>query len=194
MRTLVLALGALALAAGSASAQTAASLAAAAQASPAAAAPAALAPQVDAKKLELVRRYMDDIHIVDLMNAIGGQLANSLMESLMAEHKEITPAEKAKITKAFDASAREVFPDYFKQVLDASQNVFADAFSEEELKDLVAFYESPTGRSLVAKQPAIAQRTNQIVTQALPALQTKFKASFQAHLCAEGLCQTKGKK
>lgn len=183
MRTLVLALGALALAAGSASAQTA----------PAAPA-AAVAPQVDAKKLELVRRYMDDIHIVDLMNSIGGQLANSLMENLMAEHKEITPAEKAKITKAFDESAKEVFPDYFKQVLDASQYVFADAFSEQELNDLIAFYESPTGRSLLTKQPAIAQRTNQIVLQALPGLQAKFKASFQTRLCAEGLCQTKGKK
>lgn len=190
MRTLVLALGALALAAGSASAQTATALAAAAQASPA----AAPAPQVDAKKLELVRRYMDDIHIVDLMNAVGGQLANSLMENLMAEQKEITPAEKAKITKAFDASAKDVFPAYFKQMLEEEQYAFADAFSEEELKDLVAFYESPTGRSLVAKQPAIAQRTNQIVMQALPGLQTKFKASFEAHLCAEGLCQAKGKK
>ncbi len=184
IRTLVLALGALALAAGSASAQTA----------PASTPAAASTPQVDAKKLELVRRYMDDIHIVDLMNSIGGQLANALMENLIAEHKEITPAEKAKITKAFDASAKEVFPDYFKQVLDNAQYVFADAFSEEELKDLVAFYESPTGRSLVAKQPAIAQRTNQIVMQALPGLQDKFKASFQTHLCAEGLCQTKGKK
>jgi hypothetical protein len=128
------------------------------------------------------------------MNSIGGQLANALMENLIAEHKEITPAEKAKITKAFDESAKEVFPDYFKQVLDASQFVFADAFSEQELNDLIAFYESPTGRSLLAKQPAIAQRTNQIVTQALPGLQAKFKANFQAHLCAEGLCQAKGKK
>lgn len=184
MRTLVLAFGALALAAGSASAQTA----------PTSSPAAASTPQVDAKKLELVRRYMDDIHFVDLMNSIGGQLANSLMENLMAEHKEISPAEKAKITKAFDESAKEVFPDYFKQVLDASQYVFADAFSEQELNDLIAFYESPTGRSLLAKQPAIAQRTNQIVTQALPGLQTKFKASFQARLCAEGLCQAKGKK
>jgi uncharacterized protein len=38
-------------------------------------------------------------------------------------------------------------------------NLYAGLFTEEELKDLIAFYRSPAGRAFVKKQPELMKRT-----------------------------------
>jgi uncharacterized protein len=41
-------------------------------------------------------------------------------------------------------------------------NLYAGLFTEEELKDLIAFYRSPVGREFVKKQPELMKRTLEI--------------------------------
>ena len=53
--------------------------------------------------------------------------------------------------------------------------LFADAYSEAEIDDIVAFYKSSTGQSMVAKSPLIMTKASEIVqrrmTEAQPELQ-----------------------
>jgi uncharacterized protein len=43
--------------------------------------------------------------------------------------------------------------------------VYADAFTEEELDGLVAFYKSPAGQAMIAKTPSIMTKSNELIQQ-----------------------------
>ncbi|MFT5367755.1 MAG: hypothetical protein ACI8V2_002716 [Candidatus Latescibacterota bacterium] len=53
--------------------------------------------------------------------------------------------------------------------------LYADLFTEKELKDLTAFYESPVGQAFVKKQPELTQRSmmlsQQMMMKIIPKLQ-----------------------
>jgi uncharacterized protein len=53
--------------------------------------------------------------------------------------------------------------------------LFAEAYTESELDDIVAFYKSPTGRSMVAKTPMLMTKATTVVQakmqEAMPALE-----------------------
>ncbi len=56
---------------------------------------------------------------------------------------------------------------------------YADAFTEDELKGLVAFYNSPLGQKLVDKQPAVTEKmgrfTQQKMMSVMPTLMQKIR-------------------
>jgi hypothetical protein len=43
----------------------------------------------------------------------------------------------------------------FSELVDEMAKMYGDAFTEKELKDILAFYESPTGKKLLDKQPKL---------------------------------------
>ena len=60
---------------------------------------------------------------------------------------------------------------------------YAEAFSEDELKGLVTFYNSPLGQKLVEKQPAVTEKMGKLTQQkmmaVMPAIMQKIKDSSQ---------------
>ncbi len=62
--------------------------------------------------------------------------------------------------------------------------LFTEAYSEAELDDIVAFYRSPTGQSMVAKGPSLMAKSSELAQQKLaavmPQLQTLMR-DFMAH-------------
>jgi hypothetical protein len=61
-------------------------------------------------------------------------------------------------------------------------NLFADAYSEAELDDIIAFYKSPTGQAMVAKGPLLMTKASGIAQQRLaevmPRLQELMRDSI----------------
>jgi hypothetical protein len=50
--------------------------------------------------------------------------------------------------------------------------IYAETFSEEEVKGLIAFYEGPVGSALISKTPQLVQRSAQLMQQRMgPLLQ-----------------------
>lgn len=47
----------------------------------------------------------------------------------------------------------EVLSEYMPSFMDKIADVYAESFSEEELKYMVAFYEDPRGRAIMQKMP-----------------------------------------
>jgi hypothetical protein len=45
------------------------------------------------------------------------------------------------------------------EVVDATARLYASRFSEQELKDALAFYKSPLGRKLLAEEPVLADQS-----------------------------------
>ena len=60
---------------------------------------------------------------------------------------------------------------------------YADAFTEDELKGLVAFYNSPLGQKLVEKQPAVTEKMGKLtqgkMMKVMPAIMQKIREAVQ---------------
>ncbi len=60
---------------------------------------------------------------------------------------------------------------------------YAEAFTEDELQGLVAFYNSPLGQKLVEKQPAVTEKMGKLTQKkmmaVMPAIMQKIKDSVQ---------------
>jgi len=54
--------------------------------------------------------------------------------------------------------------------------LFAEAYSEAELDDIIAFYRSPTGQAMVAKSPALMAKGSEIVQQRLATAMPELQA------------------
>lgn len=57
--------------------------------------------------------------------------------------------------------------------------VYAKEFTEKELKDLTAFYQSPLGKKLTEKQPVILQKGVEIGQQAVQSHQVELQQMMQ---------------
>jgi hypothetical protein len=59
---------------------------------------------------------------------------------------------------------REVYTAYFndndiqKQLKNTYSNIYMEEFTEEELKDILKFYQTPTGKKCLKEQPVIAEK------------------------------------
>ncbi len=110
------------------------------------------------------------------------QMVDKYSQQSVGTQTNLSPEQQAAVKKAQeDAHA------IINQQLgwDAVKNDFiqayADAFTEDELKGLVAFYSSPLGQKLVEKQPAVTEKmghlTQQKMMTAMPAVMAKIKES-----------------
>jgi hypothetical protein len=57
------------------------------------------------------------------------------------------------------AGLRSEFAPRSAEVMNATAKLYADRFTEQELKDAVAFYKSALGRKLISMEPAIADES-----------------------------------
>lgn len=97
----------------------------------------------------------------------GDQLAASMrqmMTTLMPENPNI-PAEQNQIIREVSGEMIEVM---MPRMFDAMAPIYADIFTVEELRALVAFYESDIGQSLVRKSAAAAPRIAEVAQAVIP--------------------------
>jgi uncharacterized protein len=104
---------------------------------------------VDPAKTTTIRR------LLDLTGA--ARLALSGMESMVPAQRAANPQIPGAFWDAFLARARRSLP----QLVEAIVPVYASHFSQEELEQLVRFYESPLGKHLSEVQPLILQESMQ---------------------------------
>ena len=55
--------------------------------------------------------------------------------------------------------------------------VYREAFTQREVDDLTAFYESPTGRAFVEKMPVVMAKTMGLMQERMPALMARLQAA-----------------
>ena len=78
-----------------------------------------------------------------------------------ASKKAVLETYQAKANAALDQAIgwNKLKPDMIK--------LYTSTFSESELKDLVAFYQSPLGKKVLEKMPAVTQQSAQLTQQKL---------------------------
>jgi len=71
-----------------------------------------------------------------------------------------------------------------------TNQLLSQEFSEAELKDIVSFLNTPTGKKIIAKSPEIADRVNQIVMQAALENSGDITGLLARSVNSDGSCKT----
>ena len=73
-----------------------------------------------------------------------------------------------------------------KEIGDGMAKVYAEAFTEQELKDLVTFYKSPLGQKLLAAEPQAIQSSIAYMKQWAQTFSQTVSAQFRAEMHKRG--------
>ena len=105
------------------------------------------------------------------------QTKNVLMQSNLNYQKDLN--EVAEIV-AKNLAGRE------KEIGDGMAQVYANEFTEQELKDLVNFYKSPLGQKLLASEPRAIQFSMSYMNQWAQAFAETINGQFRAEMKKRG--------
>lgn len=164
MKTIVIAAAAiLALCAGTASAQTAST----------------------PHKRELAQELMSEIQFDNMMETINRSVEQSMTATIKAGASK---PEKARIDSMLSASREEMMV-LTPKLKDFMVDIYATELTDKELEDTVAFYKTESGRSILAKLPALTQRMTPFMQQQMPAV---MQGMFRRY-CAKVTCSAQEK-
>lgn len=125
--------------------------------------PVRAAPQ-DAEreaKEALVRRFFVAVQLDKLTSTMIEQMLQS------TQSPDIPADKRDLVNDAILAAYAEVSPRMNETFID----LYADAFTIQELEQLVAFYESPVGRSLTAKSVVLTRQMGALMEQFQPMME-----------------------
>ena len=88
--------------------------------------------------------------------AIVDQTKNSLLQSNLNYQKDLN---EVAVVVAQNLAGRE------KEIGDGMAQIYANEFTEQELKDLVTFYKSPLGQKLLVNEPRAIQSSMAFMNQ-----------------------------
>jgi hypothetical protein len=107
--------------------------------------------------------------------AIAAMKADKMFDGMMAQVKqmaspvplpaEATPEQRQR-AEAFRNKILDLSMESAKGMIAQMDQLYADIYSEAELKAMVAFFKSPEGQSMLAKQPQVMQRV-MVMAQAM---------------------------
>ncbi len=137
--------------------------------------------EIDSKVEEYMKlAQMDDRHRQTLTLA-KSQVTVSAIQELMGAN--LLP-QAVKAVEELQDKAAGVLADAlaWDKLKPAYVELFAQAYSESELDDMIAFYRSPTGRSMVAKNPLLMMKTSEIMQQRMAEAQPELQKLMQRYL------------
>ena len=90
--------------------------------------------------------------------------------------REGVPAEKRKAAQACLEDYRKMIHETlgWESLKPEYMRIYREAFTEEELKDLTAFYQTPTGRMLVEKTPVLESKLGAALDQRMKSMMERM--------------------
>jgi hypothetical protein len=111
----------------------------------------------DPANLELAHQVIKDVHADKMLDQMAGQMQQIAAQSLKMNSANLTPEQKALAAKV-SSQILDLSKDSAKDLLSKMDVIYAQVYSEAELKAMKAFFESPEGASMIQKQPQIMQK------------------------------------
>ncbi|WP_240232950.1 DUF2059 domain-containing protein [Devosia lacusdianchii] len=142
----------------------------------------AFAQEVPPEQLALARKYIDLTDRAAVYETTLVEIAIGTMRQIVQQNPEISEQTDAAISKVL-----EEYKGRKGELLDQFARVYAVRFTIEELQEIVAFYESPTGQKLSAANSEAnidLQRVLQVFTTNV---RPEFFAKVRADLRAQGI-------
>jgi hypothetical protein len=132
-----------------------------------------------ARQTELAHRYIAAVHMDRNMDAT----MKAMMPTMLAGIPQGDAAQEAR-RRAVAEVLPQVMSEMMSKMLTRMEPIVAETFSENELADLVKFYESPTGQAVIDKTPQLAMRMAPLMRELMP----EMTKELMAKVCAKTDC------
>ena len=109
----------------------------------------------------------------------------SMIEQTKAALMQTNP-QLAKDLEAVGAQLRTEFAPRRSELMAEAAKLYANRFSEQELKDMAAFYKSPLGRKMIAQEPLVLDEAFNYVQQWAPRVGEEVMNRFRAEMKKKG--------
>ncbi len=129
----------------------------------------------DPVKVELARKVIKATQFDKVFDQMGAQMQQMAAQSLNLSDPNQTPAQKEAAMK-FMGEVTTLSMSSAKALMEDVDLIYADVYSEAELKAMLAFFESPEGKSMQEKQPQIMQHLMPLIQNMQKELMPKIKA------------------
>lgn len=130
--------------------------------------------KMDQLSVQVMKQAMDQVNSGVMQQMLGVKLTPSQQQSV----DDVTKRMQKIISGALNW--KDLEPEYAK--------IYAAAYTEQQLDDILAFYKSPTGQAMVDKSPALAAQASAITQKrmeaVIPQLQQVMK-DFITQLAAQ---------
>lgn len=136
---------------------------------------------------ELAHRY---VAALDMKKSVAPMMDNMLAALTQQElaGTDLTPEQQALAAKAIrDAFNQSMEAGMLDRMMVELEPLLAETFTEEELQATVEFYESPPGRSMLAKMPGFGQRWGEAMVRFVSELQADLQRRIRDNLSALNL-------
>jgi uncharacterized protein len=126
----------------------------------------------------------------ELMDLKGVQnLVTPVVVGVIEQTKGVILQTNPGLTKDLDEVAAQLRNEYQPRTAEITNEIlqlYAQRFSEQELKELVAFYKSPTGKKMLAEEPKILDATYGRLQQWASRLQDEVGVRVRAEMKKRG--------
>jgi uncharacterized protein len=128
----------------------------------------------DSASRESVERLFSLMNMKQLMDASYAQLVPMIEQQMGAK----VPPQKREVFRRFLVRMQGVIQDEmgWDQLKGPIVEAYAQVYSQEEISQLVAFYDSPVGRKMIAKTPELMQVSQQIVAERMKVVMPRIEA------------------
>lgn len=132
---------------------------------------------------EEAQRLMDVTGALKMGRQMASMAANEMLKAMQAANPEIPARAGAIVTEITNAEFDQAFAPG-GEIAQGIAEVYARHFTVDELRAMIAFYESPIGRKVTESLPAVAQESMQVGTgwamKRMPEVQRKIQERLKA--------------
>ena len=154
------------------------------------AAPAPAAPVVSPAQLDLARQVIKASKFDKVFDQMGTQMQQMAAQSMNLTSPDMSPAKRDAAMKVL-GEVMKLATESTKTMLEKVDVIYAEVYSEAELKAMLAFFDSAEGQSMLNKQPQIMQRMMPFVQgmqrELMPKIQQIVEKAKAAEAAAEAL-------
>jgi hypothetical protein len=134
----------------------------------------------DAERLQLAREVIKATQADKVIDAMTAQVQQMVTAQLEAQAAKMPPEVLAQLQGA----QRELVGlamESAKGMLVKLDHVYADVYTEKELRAIKTFFESPEGRSMLEKQTVLMQRMMPLMMEMQEAMAPKIEEIMKRH-------------
>jgi hypothetical protein len=141
--------------------------------------------QPSAEALALTRRYLAAMHMDTSMKPMLLSMTGQMVRQQAQRYPNLNDAQRERLAAAINEAVNDAYDQgLLERMAEKMVPGMATAFSVDELKALVAFYESPVGQSIIGKMPALGEISGKAVVELMPEMQADIEARVQKNIDA----------
>jgi hypothetical protein len=133
----------------------------------------------------LVRRYLAAIHFERTMDSMQAAMLPVVVEQARRSNPNLTADDQQMLVDVVGHVMRDKM---LPKMIDQMIPIYATTFTVPELEAMVNFYESPVGRSIADKTPALAPKSAEITRALMPEMMGEMLKELVARMCPGGKC------